>query len=172
MTILFPHAFKFLGWEAMFPRPWGPAQVHPGTRMERSWLWTWACLSAVSWPTANASEKEISVTQFADCLPRGHDLSLILVPSSPDVLDSVWNVHARNPGKWQPFHKGSSDLVVRWEPSGRSHLLSSHGSAGQSSWGNPSMMGSSQTSLGKDTCGSTRAPAMFRPLPGQICFFL
>lgn len=117
-------------------------------------------------------KREISVTQFADCLPRGHDLSLILVPSSPDVLDSVWNVHARNPGKWQPFHKGSSDLVVRWEPSGRSHLLSSRGSAGQSSWGNPSMMGSSQTSLGKDTCGSTRAPAMFRPLPGQICFFL
>lgn len=66
-------------------------------------------------------KREISVTQFADCLPRGHDLSVSLVPSSADVLDPVWNAHTRNPGKQQPFHKSTSDLVVRWEPSVRRH---------------------------------------------------
>lgn len=66
-------------------------------------------------------KREISVTQFADRLPRGHDLSVFLVPSSADVLDPVWNAHARNPGKQQLFHKSSSDLVVRWEPSVRRH---------------------------------------------------
>jgi len=66
-------------------------------------------------------KREISVTQFADRLPRGHALSMWLVPSSPDVLDPYWNAHARNPGKQQPFHKRRSDLVVRWEPSVRRH---------------------------------------------------
>lgn len=32
-------------------------------------------------------KRVISMTQFADRLPRGHDLSELLAPSSPDVLD-------------------------------------------------------------------------------------
>lgn len=101
-------------------------------------------------------KREISVTQFADRSPRGHDLSVFLVPSSADVLDPVWNAHARNPGKQQPFHKSSSDLVVRWEPSVRRHHPSqSHpsdlpqGPAGQRSWGDPWTAGFSLTSQGK-----------------------
>ena len=62
---------------------------------------------------------EISVIQFANRLPRGYALSAVLVPSSPDVLDPVWNAHAKNPGKQRALHKSSSDLVVRWEPSVR-----------------------------------------------------
>lgn len=66
-------------------------------------------------------KREVSVTQFADRLPKGHDLSMSLVPSSADVLDLVWNAHARKPGKEQLFHKSGSDLVVRWKPSVRRH---------------------------------------------------
>ena len=62
---------------------------------------------------------EISVIWFANCLPRGYALSAGLVPSSPDVLDPVWNAHAKNPGKQQALHKSNADLVVRWEPSVR-----------------------------------------------------
>lgn len=76
------------------------------------------------YPQLMLHEKAILVTQFADHLPRGHDLSALLGPSSPDVLDPVWNTHARNPGKQQPFQKGNSDLVVRWEPSIGRHLPS------------------------------------------------
>lgn len=111
-------------------------------------------------------KREISVTQFADHLPRGHDLSVFLVPSSADVLDPVWNAHARNPGKQQPFHKSGSDLVVRWEPSVRRHHPSqSHpsyeppGTAGQSSWGDLWMVGGSlwQAQASFWECGPTES---------------
>lgn len=79
--------------------------------------WPWHCFQTLS--SCCMKERLISVTPFADHLPRGHDLSVFLVPSSPDVLDPFWNAHARNPGKRQPFHKSDSDLVIRWETSAR-----------------------------------------------------
>lgn len=141
---------------------------------------TWACLSAVSRPTANVHKREISVTQSADCLPRGHDLSVFLVPSSADVLDPVWNAHARNPGKQQPFHKRSSDLVVRWEPSVRRHHPSQshpsycHSACRSEILGRPLNGGVSfdKPRYASGNVVPQKAPAVLGCMPGQTGFFL
>lgn len=120
---------------------------NPGKWAKESRL-HWHGLASVLLPDLHLMlhKREVSVTQFADHLPRGHALSVLLVPSSPDVLDRVWNAHARNPGKQQSLHKSCSDLVVRWEPSVRRHHppYQPRGPVAQSSWGDPSMVGSVQ----------------------------
>lgn len=72
---------------------------NPGKRVE-GWRLHSQGLASVLLPDLQLMlhKRAISVTQFADHLPRGHDLSVLSVPSSPDVLDPVWNTHARNPG--------------------------------------------------------------------------
>lgn len=126
MSSHFPQASKFLSWKAKFTyETWAPVQANPGTWAEGSQL-NWHGFALVLFPDLQLTlhKREVSVTQFADRLPRGHDLSMFLVPSSADVLDPVWNAHTRNPGKQQSFHKSGSDLVVRQEPSVRRHHLS------------------------------------------------
>lgn len=88
---------------------------------------------------------ETSVICFANRLPRGYALSTVLVPSSPDVLDPVWNAHAKNPGKQRALHKSSSDLVVRWEPSVRWHHPSHQP---QGKWPKPGVLGETLSQWG------------------------
>lgn len=125
MTILFPHTSKFLSWKAKFTcETWAPGKPNPGKRAEGRQS-PGHGFAQVLFPDLQLMlhKRAIPVIHFAcaDHLPRGHDLSVFLVPSSADVPDPVWNAHARNPGKQQPVRHSGSDLVVRWEPSARHH---------------------------------------------------
>lgn len=127
---------------------------------------------------------EISVIWFANRLPRGYALSAVLVPSSPDVLDPVWNAHAKNPGKQRALHKSSGlfiKAVLTWWSDG-SHLLdgitllTSHKARGQSLefLGRPFPSGvlSDKPRQVSVTMVPQRTPATSGPSPGQTCFFL
>lgn len=63
--------------------------------------WPWHCFQTLS--SCCMKERFISVTPFADHLPRGHDLSVFLVPSSPDVLDPFLECTCQKPWKATAF---------------------------------------------------------------------
>ena len=120
---------------------------------------------------------ETSVICFANRLPRGYALSTVLVPSSPDVLDPVWNAHAKTLESSGLFIKA----VLTWWSDG-SHLLdgttllTSHKARGQSLefLGRLFHSGvlSNKPRLVSVTVVPQRAPAVSGPSPGQTCFFL
>lgn len=119
---------------------------------------------------------EISVIWFANCLPRGYALSAGLVPSSPDVLDPVWNAHAKTLES-RLFIKA----MLTWWSDG-SHLLdgitllTSHKARGQSLEFSgetlPQWVLSDKPRQVSATMVPQRTPATSGPSPGQTCFFL
>lgn len=115
-----PRALKHFHWKAMFTEETWVLVLTQHRAMGGGRLHSHR-LAQVSLQTQLMLWKAVLVTPCAGHLPRGHDLSVWLGPSFPDVLDPVWNTHARNPGKQQPFQKSNSNLVVRWEPSVGSH---------------------------------------------------